>query len=186
MSHAVSGALLLAIIVAVAPPARSMAPAPALRWTDETPDAMVDDATARALSPRSSTRGVMAALATIAALSDRAAAGHAQHAFERIAGQAQNADVRGEAALLARMLAPDETTDTGVLANEKLGIVDALAILGPFRDTGGGLDMHDGPEANRDGFGDAQARYSWGSYEVSWRIVPRPFAMSEGVPLDVF
>ena len=91
------------------------------------------------------------------------------------------ADVRDQAALLARMVASDEGTDDGARADAKLGVVDALAILGPFRDTGGGLDAHDGPEAGD--FGDVGASYSWGTVEVRWRAVPRPFATAEGAPL---
>jgi hypothetical protein len=183
----------------------------ALRWTDETPDAMVDDATARALAPKATPGDQLAALSTIATLSGRATDGHAEKALARIAdelgassggGHAEagespgagradvdvrsEADVRAEASLLGRMLAPDDGTDTGADADEKLGVIDALSILGPFRDTGGGLDAHDGPEASAGGFADMRARYSWGIYEVAWRAVPRVFAPAEGVSLDLF
>ncbi len=185
--------LMLSLFAAHASPARSAsapvrptAPA-ALRWTDETPDTMVDDAVTRALAPRTSTRSALAALTVIATLSDRATEGHAERALEQIATQATlPAEVRQEAALLGRMLAADENTDAGLEANEKLGVIDQLSILGPFRDTGGGLDAHDGPESDRDGFGNLRARYSWGSYDVSWRVVPRVFAPAEGAPLDLF
>ncbi len=160
-------------------------PAP-VRWTDETPDAMVEDAVLRAVAPGASPRAQLAALATIAALADRAQDGAAQKAFDRVATATANVDVRGEAALFARMTAADEGTPAGAQADEALGVVDALAILGPFRDTGGGLDAHDGPEAEGQSLGDGRARYSWGAYEVGWRAVPRAFATAEGVPLDVF
>jgi hypothetical protein len=161
--------------------------APPPRWTDETPDAMVDDAVARALTPKAPPHAQLAALATIAALAERAEDGHALKAAERVAGDdGVGPDVRGQAALLARMLAPDEGTEAGARADENLGVIDAVAILGPFRDTGGGLDAHDGPESAAGRFGDMRARYSWGTYEVAWRAVPRAFATAQGVPLDLF
>jgi hypothetical protein len=148
---------------------------------------MIDDALARALASKAPQHAQLAALSTIAALSDRATDGHAAQAFQRVASDASvSTDVRAEAALLARMVASDEGTEAGIRADEKLGIVTELAILGPFRDTGGGLDAHDGPEASGGAFGDARARYSWGSYEVAWRAVPSSFATAEGVPLDLF
>jgi hypothetical protein len=158
---------------------------PPARWTDETPDAMTEDAVARATAPGASERSQLAALATVAALSDRADWGVAQKAFERI-GAAGTADVRGEAALLAREVAGDQGSETADREDSRLGVIDGLAVLGPFRDTGGGLDAHDGPEAGPGAFGDAHTRYSWGSYEVAWRAVPRAFAGAEGVPLDLF
>ena len=162
----------------------TLEPAP-VRWTDETPDAMVEDAVLRASAPNVTPRAQIAALATVAALADRAQQGAAQKAFERVAALARP-DVRGEAALFARMAATDEGTDAGARADEALGVVDALSILGPFRDTGGGLDARDGPEAQGHSLRDGRARYSWGAYEVAWRAVPRAFATAEGVPLDVF
>lgn len=148
---------------------------------------MVADASARALAENATPRDQLAALSVIAALSGRAQDGVAESAFERIAaGAGVNVDVRGEAALLARMIAPDDGTEAGERANEALGVIDSLAILGPFRDTGGGLDAHDGPEGAGASFSDLRASYSWGSYEVTWRAVPRTFAPAEGVPLDLF
>ncbi len=155
---------------------------------------MIDDAMARALAPAATPlapaateRAQLASLATIAALADHARSGDAQGAFEHLAGTSSlGPEVRGDAALLARMIAADDGTDAGAARDEALGVVDALSILGPFRDTGGGLDAHDGPEATSHGFADAHVRYSWGSYEVAWRAVPRAYASARGVPLDVF
>ena len=48
---------------------------------------------------------------------------------------------------MARSLSGDEGSEVAAREDAKLGVVDALALLGPFRDTGGGLDAHDGPEA---------------------------------------
>jgi hypothetical protein len=189
-------ALALTIVLAWTPSARTApndlaSPDPsatALRWTDETPDAMVDDATARALGPTATVRDELAALSTIAALASRATEGYASKALARIAADSSGKpdDVRGEAALLGRMLANDDGTESGAEQDERIGIIDALSILGPFRDTGGGLDAHDGPEAPDAAFGDMRARYSWGSYEVAWRSVPRAFAPARGVALDLF
>ncbi len=178
-------AVAAALVLSDTSAAFSTAEASAVRWTDETPDAMVEDAVARATAPGASSRAQLAALATVEALADRASWGVAQKAAERI-GAAGDADVRGEAALMARTLSGNEGSEGAAREDAKLGVVDALALLGPFRDTGGGLDAHDGPEATAGAFADGHARYSWGSYEVAWRAVPHTFAGADGVPLDVF
>jgi hypothetical protein len=165
-------------------PAGVRADAPPTRWTDETPDAMLDDAAARALAPSATLKDVMGALGVAAALSGRTTHGHAKAVLEHVAAEAHVAEARDQAALLARMVADDEGTEDGARADAKLGVIDSLAILGPFRDTGGGLDAHDGPEAGD--FDDVAKSYSWGTVEVRWRPVPRPFATAVGVPLDVF
>jgi hypothetical protein len=163
----------------------STAEAPPARWTDETPNAMTADAVARATATGAPERAQLAALATVAALSDRADWGVAQKAFESIAATG-TPDVRGEASLLAREVAGDQGSESADREDSRLGVIDALAVLGPFRDTGGGLDAHDGPESGPGTFGDPHTRYSWGSYEVAWRVVPRAFAGAEGAPLDLF
>jgi hypothetical protein len=147
---------------------------------------MIEDAAVRALAPHASTRAQLAALATIGALADRAEEGHARTAFERLSQSALAPDVRDEAALLGRALSADEGTEAGLRADAKLGVIQSLAILGPFRDTGGGLDAHDGPEAQGASFRDTAARYSWGSYDVAWRAVRPSYAQAAGLPLDVF
>jgi hypothetical protein len=178
-------AMAVALILADTRAALSTPEVAPVRWTDETPDAMIEAAVLRASAPNATPRAQLAALATIAALADRAQEGAALRAFERVAMSA-GVDVRGEAALFARMAAADEGTEAGARADEALGVVDALAVLGPFRDTGGGLDAHDGPEADGHSLIDGHARYSWGAYEVTWRPIPRAFATAAGVPLDVF
>jgi tetratricopeptide (TPR) repeat protein len=175
----------LALVLADAPRARS-APSDALRWTDATPDAMVDEALARAVATSVPEQGQAAALATLVALAPRATSGRVEHGLQRVASTATVApELRVEAALQARMLASDSGTEAGGRADHALGVVQALSILGPFRDTGGGLDAHDGPEAEKTLF-DGAGRYSWGSYDVAWRDVPRAFVTATGVPLDVF
>jgi hypothetical protein len=178
-------AVAAALVLSDTRAALSTTAAPPVRWTEETPAAMVEDAVARATAPSASARAELAGLATIETLADRADWGVAQKAAERVGGTG-DADVRGEAALLARSLAGSDDTEAAARDSAKLGVVDALALLGPFRDTGGGLDAHDGPEESPGGFGDARARYSWGAYEVAWRAVPKQFAGSDGVPLEVF
>ncbi len=182
-----STVVVVGVLVSDVRPARS---APALlrsmAWTAETPDAMIDGALARAVAPAAGEHARVAALATIAGLSDRAASGRAADALQRVASAANvPADVRSDAALLGRMLAADEGTEAGARADHQLGIVEAMSILGPFRDNGGGLDAHDGPELAGAAFSPS-GRFSWGSYEVSWREVPRAFASASGAPLDLF
>ncbi len=161
-------------------------PSPELRWTDRTPAAMVSDAVARARAPGASEHAEAAAIAVIAALAERAPYDAARTALERVAGASEvGLELRGEAALLARMLSPDEGSEAAGRADRALGIVDRVSVLGPFRDNGGGLDAHDGPEAASPGF-DPSADDSWGSYKVAWRTVPRAFAGARGIPLDVF
>ena len=169
-----------------APAARS-APTPSTaRWTDKTPDAMIEDAVSRALGPGAPQHVQMGAVATILALSGRAHADVPRQSLQRIAAASSvSAELRGEVALLARALASDEGTESGSQADNVLGVVEAVSLLGPFRDTGGGLDAHDGPEAPDARF-DPGARYTWGTYEVKWRAIPRAFATARGVPLDVF
>jgi hypothetical protein len=187
LARSLAGSALALASFSYAPRASSGAPPPASRWTDETPDAMIEDAVTRAVLTGASSSAQLASLAVLSALANRAEAGHARTALQRLANDPQiGSDVRAEAALLARSLAPDDGTDTGASANRALGIADEMALLGPFRDTGGGLDTHDGPEARSGAFSDASARYSWGSYEVAWRAVPRAYARARGLPLDVF
>jgi hypothetical protein len=147
---------------------------------------MVDDAVARALAADSTEADREASLAVIAALSGTASNDKARLALEKIAaGGAVQPDVQGDAALLARMMAADEGTESGTRADRARGVVDRVSLLGPFRDTGGGLDTRDGPEDAKAFFA-PEERYSWGAYDVTWRPVPRAYATASGVPLDLF
>ncbi len=159
-------------------------PRGALRYTDETPDAMIDRAVERASG---SDRSALAAVATIEGLAPRAGWGHAREALETIARAQGVSDLaRTDAALAARSLTSDEGTEAGIAADRRLGVVTDFAILGPFRDTGGGLGTKDGPEGSGASFADMRARYSWGTFDVAWRDVPRAFSAASGVPLDLF
>ncbi|MBX3227725.1 MAG: transglutaminase domain-containing protein [Labilithrix sp.] len=159
------------------------------RYTAETPDLTIDAHKARAIAgPTDGDR--VAALAVIAQVGDRAAQGAALKAIrDAIAGMPEKSDVRGDAAALARSLEADEGTPAGAdKAKTEAGILSDVAVLGPFRDTGGGLDAHDGPETKKTAaaFGDPKEVYSWGTVEVRWRPLPPTFTQARGVPLDLF
>ncbi len=167
------------------PPAAAKPPAPPLRWTDETPDAMIADAKARALSPGAPEADVLAAALVIRALEPRAENGLAAQALGEIAARTTG-ELSSDVALLSRALAADEGTGAGTEADHRLGVITDLSVLGPFHDTGGGLDAHEGPEAKGAVFADANRRYSWGTVEVAWRPVPPHYATARGAPLDLF
>jgi hypothetical protein len=178
--------LTLALGLTGAPSARSRAlSASTSRWTDTTPDRMIDDAKGRASSAQRTEHGQLAALATITALAPQGSNDRACDALADLGAHLAEPEPRVEAALLARMLSADEGTEAGQRADHALGVVEALSVLGPFRDTGGGLQAHDGPEADKTPF-DPAGRYAWGTYDVAWREVPRAFAQASGTALDVF
>jgi len=157
-----------------------------MRWTEEVPDAMLDDALARAVAKGSREADRLAAIATIFALSERARWGHARHALDVLAETPTiSISLQREAALVAQMLAPEQGTPLGTASAHRLGVVDALSVLGPFRDTGGGLEARDGPELAGASF-DPAGNYSWGNYEVRWREVPLGYSGAKGIPLDLF
>ena len=159
------------------------------RFTAESPDALVEAQKRRALSPKATEADIVAALSVIASLGDHATNDGAERALAEIAGATSvSAEVRSEALALARTLASDEGTIAGVEKARSVGIVTDVSVLGPFRDTGGGLDAHDGPEQPKSAaaFGDPKTFYSWGTVEVAWRGVPPTFAEARGVPLDMF
>ncbi|MBX3186649.1 MAG: hypothetical protein KF819_06525 [Labilithrix sp.] len=157
------------------------------RHTAETADGLVEAQKKRALSPRATEADQIAALTVIADVAQWAAQGAAERALTEIAGASgASPEVRAEAATLARTQSSDENTAAGAEKARALGILTDVAVLGPFRDTGGGLDAHDGPEANKEQFGDPQKIHSWGTVEVAWRTVPPTFAQANGTPLDLF
>ena len=87
---------------------------------------------------------------------------------------------------MALSLGSDEGTEAGTEAARELGVVTNLAILGPFRDTGGGLDAAEGPEGTDGSFANQQRTYSWGAMDVRWVKVPPHYAWASGLPLDLF
>jgi hypothetical protein len=181
-SQAAAAPLTAAVSAPVATPG-----AGAPRWTDTTPDAMIEASVARVATAKPSERDAVAAMIVIVELADRATYGVARKALDQIAQMTTLPDdVRSEAALLSRTMAPDAGSASGNAADRALGVVTDLAILGPFRDTGGGLDAKEGPEAPGGSFADARTRYAWGTIDVAWRAVPRAYATASGVPLDLF
>ena len=160
----------------------------ASRFTAETPDALIEAQKRRALATKATDADEMAALAMLATVADHGTNGAAERAIADIAAASVvSPEIRGEAAALARTLASDEGTSAGAEKARAVGILTELSVLGPFRDTGGGLDAHDGPEQSKSAaFGDAKTFYSWGTVEVAWRAVPPTFAQARGVPLDMF
>jgi hypothetical protein len=157
--------------------ASAPAPAPmpgALRFTAETPEAMIEAAQRRAESSEDDEG--LAAVAVIERLSSRAAGPTGAQALASISGKARSASLRAEARFAEARVGADPRGDT-------FGVVRSLALLGPFRDTGGGLLRAEGPEEK--GF-DPAAEFSWGTVLVQWRSLPAPFAGPRGVPLDVF
>jgi Transglutaminase-like superfamily len=184
-----AAALGAAIVPGFATPARGEAAPPSLRHTGETPDASLDLQKKRALAPKAPESSQVAALAVLADLANVTEHGLATRAFEELAkSDALPRDVRAEATVLARETSVDEGTKAGAPKARAAGILTDVSVLGPFRDTGGGLDAHDGPEAPKTaaGFGDPTKSYAWGTLEVTWRQVPETFAQARGVPLDLF
>jgi Transglutaminase-like superfamily len=184
--------LSLVTCIAIVGPALGDEPAPKTgptRFTGATPDALIESQKDRALASKASEADVVAALSVITNVEDRAAEGVAERAIAAIASAtAVSPEVRSDAAALARALSSDEGTTAGIEKARAIGILTDVSILGPFRDTGGGLDVHDGPEQpkNAAAFGDPKTFYSWGTVEVAWRGVPPTFAQSRGIPLDMF
>ncbi len=153
------------------------------RWVAETPDAMIDSATARATAPSASIDEGLASIAEIARLDTRATFGKARTALAAIA--AKSPALAADASLVGRALAPDEGDPAGIAADVNLGVVTKLVVIGPFRDTGGGLDRKDGPEGTG-AFSDMKASYAWGTVDVRPRAVPEAAPQASGLPLDLF
>ena len=126
-SLAVGAPVTTAVANAPAPPAER-------RWTDATPDRMIDDAVARSLAVGAHPApeaDVVAAALTIAELDERALYGHAKRALEGIASSVKG-EMSAEGALLARTLAADEGSKAGAAADAKLGVVTKLVHPRPF------------------------------------------------------
>ena len=186
-----SRALFFAPILAMALCSRVGAAAPATsapKWIAETPDQMIDLAKARGLAADAKERDVLAAVAVIADLADVASHGAAEKALTEVAavpGDKSGAlkEARAEAAVAARMIADDEGSPNGDAADANLGVVTQTSILGPFRDTGGGLARREGPEEKGAKMSDDAASYAWGSIDVRWRPAGSD---ARGVPLDLW
>jgi hypothetical protein len=140
----------------VIPPASKAGPAPKAdeMWVAATTDDMIALLEKRAI--RDGLKGGKEAIGAIMAIpqiADDARAGAARAALERIA-KALSADKKpearelaGEAATLARAIAPDAGAKSSRPEDAKLGLVSAWRLAGPFKDmTGKGLKMAEGPE----------------------------------------
>ncbi|HEX9294546.1 MAG TPA: transglutaminase domain-containing protein [Polyangiaceae bacterium] len=143
------------------------------RWTARTPDEMLDLALRRAAANGDT---ALAGLAVAYALADRASAGRARAGLEAL-GRSD-----GEIAAQARWIAAELDPTPRALPS---GLVRTWSVLGPFQDTGGGLTRREGPEQPGHFWGDPNASYAWGAYEVRWREVPREVVSARGVPLDL-
>jgi tetratricopeptide (TPR) repeat protein len=164
-------------------------PAGGVRWIAATPDPMASQASARVFAAKGPAveREAIAAMAVLRELEGRSTEGHVRGLLEAISiAKTLSEEVRGEAALMARSMAVDEGTPSGITTSRQLGLLTDVAVLGPFRDTGGGLAAQDGPEGPGGRFADAKADYSWGTFEVRWRAVPPAYSTADGVPLDLF
>jgi hypothetical protein len=154
-----------------------------VRLTAKAPDAMVAGQRVRALSGDEA--AALSAVATLEHLSETSTQGASEKALIDVFKGSSLADVRAEAAFAVRRLSAEEGTAAAVTRAKALGILDDLVIVGPFRDTGGGLDAHEGPEKEKD-FGYPNGSYSWGVYQVTERPVLATHADARGVPLDLY
>lgn len=177
-----------AVVLSASAPGSSRAEAPQ-RYTAKTPLAMVSAATLRAAADGAAEGDVLMGGLLAEAFQFDLPPGGAKAAMEAVAkapAGATNQEARREAAVLAEQLAPDFGSDAAVARNKALGIVTDLAMLGPFRDAGGGFASPLGPEGPGRSFTDLKADYSWGSFQVRWRKAPPRYASAAGLPLAVF
>lgn len=144
------------------------------RWTSGAPDAMVAELAKRV---KGGGDDALPAMAVLHALADRAAAGAVEHVLDG-AGEG-----KGELAEQARIVAAMLDPVTSRAAPE--GLVTDFLILGPFQDSGARLKEKEFPEEQLAAWGDRQAMFSWGVYDVRWRPL---FALptARGVPLDLY
>lgn len=155
-----------------------------IAWVDPSVDRMVTRLAGIGTAASSTEAQSLAAVALIDQVSSAASWGTAKTALQRIAMNATSSEVRAEASLLARDLADDVATDEWVRASQALGVLHHFALVGPFRDTGGGIDRKEGPEPSL--FRDETASYSWGAFEVRQRRIPPVYNGPSGMPVDLF
>src|SRR5258708_31177377 len=127
-----------------APAPNAGGPPPEPRWSAQTPDEMIDLAKARALTPGLKEHEAIAAMAAILQLSSRGEYGRAERALQEIAKGNASSEVRGEAALAARLDAADEGSSAGADADKKPGVPPSPALIGPVPDRGGGPERKGG------------------------------------------
>lgn len=164
------------------PPATT-SPMAGPRLTARAPDAMLAAQKLRAGSTDEAS--ALAAMATLEHLSDTTSAGLAERALANLAKSLSNPELRAEAALAVRRLSAEEGTAAALAPARALGLLTDLVVIGPFRDTGGGLTTREGPETQRN-FGFPAGSYSWGVFQVAERPVLPAHADARGVPLDLY
>ncbi len=168
-----SASLRLVALMGFATLAAPAAGEPADRITARTSARMLEQALSRA---RAGGEGALAGLAIAATLADSVPAGEARRGLAALGHS--SGEVAEQARWIAAALDPDPQA-------RPAGLVRNLAVLGPFRDLGGGLTRREGPELPGQVWGDRRAAYDWGAHEVRWRPVPAAVVSARGVPLDL-
>ncbi len=153
------------------------------RFTARVPDVMLDAQKARAQSRDEAS--ALAAIATVEHLTDTTSQGLAERALLEVSRAQSLAELRTEAALAARRLSAEEGTQAALAPARALGVLTDMVVVGPFRDTGGGVGTQEGPEKDP-GFGVPRGSYSWGVYQVAPRQVLPVHSDARGVPLDLY
>jgi hypothetical protein len=163
------------------PPAKAAGKAPARtrkvtrdRWIAAAPERMVELAVARAKAGK---KDALAALVTVHALAERAPAGLARRHLDRLG------DGKGPLAEQARWLGASLHPQPQQASPR--GLVNQIALLGPFQDSSGSILHADLREDDPASWANRGADYSWGAYEVRWRPVLTPVT-ARGVPLDLY
>jgi hypothetical protein len=171
-------------------PAKSSDEDLSMRWTGATPDDTIDLALRRA---KGGGVDAVAGLLVAAAMHSDVAPERVPKAFADIGRGASF--VADDARWLARLIGPRPPGKpwAGLAKSapdaplDRDGLVENLAILGPFQDTGGGgVNRREGPEAPGQLWGDAAADYSWGAFEVRWRRAIPDTVSARGIPLDLY
>jgi transglutaminase-like putative cysteine protease len=162
-----------------------------VRWTATTPDEMLKLALERA---KAAGTDAAAGLLVASYLDERAEQGAARKGLLALAGSGLAPRLADDARWLAKWLTPSPAGEpwSGLRnvaydpGRDADGLVRAFAVLGPFQDTGGGLERKEGPEAPGAKLTDMSARYSWGVYEVAWRRALPSSVTARGLPLDLY
>jgi hypothetical protein len=163
---------------AVAPTSPAAQAAPARTSVHPNPDTMATQL-ARALPKDTS---ALATFALLDSLRDRSPYAKVDTLLAAAAATTSGlpAETAFEALRIARANAPTVFANRAADARD-LGIVVQWSVVGPFRDTGKGLDRLDGPEANIADYSNRSKRYDWGT---NWVFAREVSASAEGFDLD--
>jgi len=150
---------------------------------------MVDLALARA---KVGGPDALVALLIAASLDERASLGKVRAGLRAIG--LTSLPIADDGRWLSALLSPTGAGPTWVgshaitydVAPDPTGLIRSFAVLGPFPDKGSGIFDKEGPEAPGQSFVDANTKYSWGVYDVSWRRTLPSSASPRGVPLDLY